>query len=50
MRCELPPVGTRWRAGFFAMDGGVGELSIYVAGDRKVVRVGRLLFLDDMAG
>ena len=50
MSSELPPVGSGWGTGFFVMDRGNGEMSAYLAGYRKVVRVVRWFLLDDMAG
>ena len=46
MSSELPPVGTGWGTGFFVKDKGVGEMSNYLAGYRKVVRVVRWFLLD----
>ena len=50
MSCELPSVGTGWWSEFFVMDRGIGEMNIYLAGYRKVVRVVRWFLLDDMTG
>ena len=50
MSCELPLVGTGRETGFFVMNRGVGEMSTYLAGYRKVVRVVRWFLLDDTAG